>query len=287
VLARLLAVVLLALVSPPWPARCAAAPTRNRLSAACTLSVTTARGRSVHTTARSTAYLSSRAGEGCADETQAHSPRFLALIGVLEITTDVLGNIVASLLQDQLGNYTWLIGVLFLVIAALDLGLTVGEKWQAHRQDRRLALDRRNRQDMLAKVRAIWITDTLQRSLVHEILIDLDLEERAAAVIRPLDLLVQRPDHADRRLPPGTRMVEMFDELGRAFLILGVAGVGKTTRLLELTRDLLDRAVEDLAHRIPVVFKLSSWAIQQRPLAAWLVEALHEQYGISRAIGQA
>jgi hypothetical protein len=86
---------------------------------------------------------------------------------------------------------------------------------------------------------------------------------------------------------PGTRMVEMFDELGRAFLILGVAGVGKTTRLLELTRDLLDRAVQDSAHRIPVVFKLSSWAIQQRPLAAWLVEALHEQYGISRAIGQA
>jgi hypothetical protein len=95
---------------------------------------------------------------------------FLALIGVLEITTDVLGDIVASLLQDQLGNYTWLIGVLFLVIAALGLGLTVGEKWQAHRQDRRLALDRRNRQDMLAKVRAIWITDMLQRSLVHEIL---------------------------------------------------------------------------------------------------------------------
>jgi eukaryotic-like serine/threonine-protein kinase len=211
----------------------------------------------------------------------------LAFIGVLAIIEAVLGNIVASLLQGILGDHAWLIVVPFIVIAAVLLAFKLGNRSQARRQDRRLALDRRNRQDMLAKVRAIWITDTLQRSLVHEILIDLDLEERAAAVIRPLDLLMQRPDHADRRLPPGTRIVEMFDELGRALLILGVPGVGKTTRLLELARDLLDRAVQDSAHRIPVVFKLSSWAIQQRPLEAWLVEALREQYDISRAIGQA
>jgi NACHT domain len=211
----------------------------------------------------------------------------LILVGLLAKISDVLTDIVANLLQDQLGAYAWLIVIPYSIIVGVLIGFEVRDQLQARRQDDRRALDHRNRQDMLAKVRAIWITGTLQRSLVHEILIDLGLEERAAAVLRPLDLLVQRPDHADRRLPPGTRMVEMFDELDRALLILGVPGVGKTTRLLELARDLLDRAAQDPTHRIPVVFKLSSWAIQRRPLTAWLVEELHERYGISRAIGQA
>ena len=68
----------------------------------------------------------------------------------------------------------------------------------------------------------------LQRSLVHEVLIALDLTERPEAVVRPLDLLVQRPDRADRLLPPGTRLVDVFDDVDRALLILGAPGAGKT-----------------------------------------------------------
>ena len=38
---------------------------------------------------------------------------------------------------------------------------------------------------------------------------------------------------------------------------------------------------------MPVVFPLSSWAAQRRPLADWLVEALSEQYQVRRKTSRA
>ena len=99
----------------------------------------------------------------------------------------------------------------------------------------------RNRSRMLEKVRKIWITGFLERSLSHETRILLGLSERLDAVARPMDLLVQRPDQGERPLPPGTPIVKVFDAMEQ-LLILGAPGSGKTTLLLELARDLLDRA---------------------------------------------
>ena len=55
--------------------------------------------------------------------------------------------------------------------------------------------------------------------------------------------------------------------------------------LLELTRDLLQRARDDESHPIPVVFPLSTWAATRRPLADWLVDELTERYEVARKIG--
>ena len=78
----------------------------------------------------------------------------------------------------------------------------------------------RDRSRMLEKIRKIWITGLLERSLSHETQILLDLSERADAVARPMDLLVQRPDQGERPLPPGTPIVEVFDAMEQ-LLILG------------------------------------------------------------------
>jgi hypothetical protein len=121
-------------------------------------------------------------------------------------------------------------------------------------------------------------------------LLDLGLAERAAMVSRTLNLLVQRPDLADHVQAPGTRLLDVFDRLDRALLILGAPGSGKTTLLLTLAQDLLIRAAQDPEQPIPVVFPLSSWATQatqQRPLDVWLVDALNEQYDVPRKTGQA
>ena len=83
--------------------------------------------------------------------------------------------------------------------------------------------------------------------------------------MRPMDLLVRRPDEVERPLPPGTQVVDVFDDMDQALLILGEPGSGKTTLLLELARDLLDRAMQDPTHPIPVVFPLSTWAESRRP----------------------
>ena len=81
-------------------------------------------------------------------------------------------------------------------------------------------------------------------------------------------------------------MATTFDELGQRLLILGAPGSGKTTLLLELARDLLDRAEQNAKHPIPVVFHLSSWAAQRRPLADWLVDELTERYYVLRKLAQ-
>jgi hypothetical protein len=88
-------------------------------------------------------------------------------------------------------------------------------------------------------------------------------------------------------LPPGTQIVDVFDEVDRALLILGTPGAGKTTLLLTLARALLLRAAHDPDQPIPVVFPLSSWAERRRPLANWLVDALNEQYDVPRKKAQA
>ena len=63
-------------------------------------------------------------------------------------------------------------------------------------------------------------------------------------------MVVQRPDLPPYPLPPDQSILDTFDDTGKALLILGVPGAGKTTTLLELARQLLDRAAGQpgLAH---------------------------------------
>src|SRR5262249_8882800 len=88
-------------------------------------------------------------------------------------------------------------------------------------------------------------------------------------------------------LPVGTPIHAVFDDLAGELLILGAPGAGKTTMLLELARDLLERAQHDAAHPIPVVFNLSTWAAQHPPINTWLVDELSKRYDVPRKIGQA
>jgi predicted NACHT family NTPase len=80
-----------------------------------------------------------------------------------------------------------------------------------------------------------------------------------------LDLFVQRSDLADQVQVPGTQLIDVFNRLDRALLILGAPGAGKTTLLLQLAQDLLRQAAQDPQRPIPMVFLLSSWAQQRSP----------------------
>jgi hypothetical protein len=145
----------------------------------------------------------------------------------------------------------------------------------------------RNRRAMIEKVRMIWITGFLHKALFQETRLRLGLCELPDAVARPMDLPVQRPDREERPLPPGTGVVQVYDEaIDHALLILGEPGSGKSTMLLELARDLLDRAGRDLDHPMPVVFPLSTWAESRRPLAQWLVEELILRCDVPRKLAQ-
>ncbi|HEY9743715.1 MAG TPA: protein kinase [Coleofasciculaceae cyanobacterium] len=146
----------------------------------------------------------------------------------------------------------------------------------------------RNRQILLNKVRNYWVKGVLETSLHGRSIIELGLEERSEAVERPWGLLWESSDAPQQPLPPGTHLIDKFDEIGsgRTLLILGKPGSGKTTTLLELARDLIHRAELDLIQPMPVVFNLSSWSGHKQAIADWLVQELHTKYQVSQEIGQ-
>ncbi len=119
-------------------------------------------------------------------------------------------------------------------------------------------------------------------------MIELGLEERPDAITNPWNLIIET-DNSPQPLPDGTKIIDIFDQIGigRTLLILGEPGSGKTTTLLELTHDLIVRAEQNINLLIPVVFNLSSWADKREKIADWLAEELNTKYDVPEKIGQA
>lgn len=144
------------------------------------------------------------------------------------------------------------------------------------------ARERRSRQRMIEKVRKFWIEGVLEKSLHGKELFELDMEYRADMVACPWDLVVGRPSTEQQPIPKGKRMIELFDENLGELLILGAPESGKTTMLLTLCRDLLQRATADETEPIPVVFHVSTWAYQRLPLDEWVLQELALRYDITK-----
>ncbi len=128
---------------------------------------------------------------------------------------------------------------------------------------------------LIERVRGDWIKGVLENSLYQVARLELGLQLDRSAVSRGIDVLVQRPDESPQELPRGTSIARVYDDHVGQLLILGAPGSGKTTLLLELARDLLDRAEQDSGCPVPVVFNLSSWARERRPLQDWMTAELH------------
>lgn len=149
------------------------------------------------------------------------------------------------------------------------------------------AQKQQNRQAMLALVEHTWIKGVLEKSLYGAAMMALGLVEQAEAVQRPWESVLWPPKREEKLLPAGTKLIDKFDEVGQGLLILGEPGSGKTTVLLDLTRDLIERARRDSSRPIPVVFNLSSWTAEKQSIDEWLVEELRNKYNINRQLGQA
>jgi hypothetical protein len=67
-------------------------------------------------------------------------------------------------------------------------------------------------------------------------------------------------------------------------LILGGAGSGKTTALVQLVRELAIRAEDDPKEPIPVLLNLSSW-MDNQPFHEWFVDQVKLKYGVRKDYG--
>jgi DNA polymerase III delta prime subunit len=148
------------------------------------------------------------------------------------------------------------------------------------------SLDKRNRLQMLKRVRLDWIDGVLKQSLYQVVRIELGLKTKSDAVEQPLKAIVQTPDQPSRVIQVGTAISQTFDDHGSALLILGAPGTGKTTLLLELAEQLINRAEQDESHPIPVIFNLSSWAVRRPSLREWLISELNERSDVPKKVAQ-
>ena len=146
----------------------------------------------------------------------------------------------------------------------------------------------RNRKVLLTKVNNFWVKSVLEKSLYNQVLIELELEKRFDIIVNPWDVILEPGDCSPQTLPQGTKVIDVFDQIGegRTLLILGEPGAGKTTNLLELARDLIGRAEQTINLLKPVVLKLSTIANKRLTIADWLVEELNSKYDIPTKIAQ-
>lgn len=121
-------------------------------------------------------------------------------------------------------------------------------------------------------------------SLQGRAAIELGLYERTD-VIASSARLVFHDAEAERTLPTGTTIIQVYDDAQRGLLILGAPGAGKTTLLLDLVLELLGRAENDEEHPLPIILSLSSWGTTRLTLADWLREQLYLVYGIAKKVG--
>ena len=145
---------------------------------------------------------------------------------------------------------------------------------------------KRHRQKLLDQVHRVWIAGVLHNLLTERPFIPLTMRSQPELVDNPLQHIVQESIRSPQTFPFGTSIHQIYDEANGDLLILGEPGSGKTTLLLTLASTLLTRARRDEDAPIPVVFNLSEWGRQQKPLTQWIEAELHEKYKVSPTEGK-
>jgi eukaryotic-like serine/threonine-protein kinase len=133
--------------------------------------------------------------------------------------------------------------------------------------------DHRNLANLLGRVRRIWIDNVLEHSISHAALLDPWVRVELGAVEASWQRHVEAAGQPAAVILPDVSIGRVFDGLEQMLLILGEPGAGKTTTLLTLARECVEKAERDPSAPVPVVLNLSSWT-GSRPFLDWLVDEL-------------
>jgi GTPase SAR1 family protein len=125
------------------------------------------------------------------------------------------------------------------------------------------------------------VHEDLETAPPHALPIELGLAEQPDAVLDSYGDGIPPKLGRPKPLPVGTRLGDLFPtRFNRRCLVLGAAGAGKTTILLELARDLLARTEDGRDAPVPVMLLLSRWTNRPGGLTAWIAEEMAEHYKV-------
>ncbi len=147
------------------------------------------------------------------------------------------------------------------------------------------SLTQQNRTYMLQRLRYSY-QELMSQSLQGAAWLELGLAHNPDAVQNATTLLLRQSNQPERLLPPGTSIVQVYEEANHELLILGEPGVGKSTLLLRLAQHLVEQAEQDAARPLPVILPLSSWAVKRPLLDDWLGEQLSLIYDVPSQISR-
>ena len=129
------------------------------------------------------------------------------------------------------------------------------------------------RHQLIQSVRKQWIVGVLDNILSESRAFDVFLEVVPEAVVDGCSL-------QNYAVPNTRKIVTIFKDMNRQLLILGQPGAGKTVLLLQLARELLNRADQDEKEAVPIIFSLSSWSSRDKDFLQWLLSEFWFKYSI-------
>lgn len=186
------------------------------------------------------------------------------------------------------------LSIALVIIPMVAIGIYGSLFFYLRRRSRRTAsilLVNTNRARMLDKVYDFWVVGVLENALQESGAFEVGLAAVPGAVLR-------HKDYGDYPLPPNAKIIDIFNDLNRELLILGAPGAGKTILLLQLAKALIGVArgekqsafssqlSANTQKAIPVVFNLSSWAAERKPLNEWIVEELRLRYQVPKKVAE-
>jgi WD40 repeat protein len=224
----------------------------------------------------------------------------LGSLVTLTAATSLVSNIIASDLWEWLRYQPWysvaeaVIALSFLLILIFSIQTRQGYNGEFEKKrsvDYTTPINNKIRNALLKKIEIECVQDRLHQGLRNLIRIELNLTE----VISLIQPMLRLYTIAETGLPVerGTDndIYNIFDAANGRLLILGDPGTGKTTLLMELAEKLIADAKAGPSARIPLVFSLSRWTLddQARSLSEWLIDELTDigQYSLSRSTASA
>lgn len=139
-----------------------------------------------------------------------------------------------------------------------------------------------NRENVIATVRADYVDGILRQALPEQVRLNLHLRAIPNAVQR--QQVLWEGQSVPESLVTSADIYTLFINSGRALLILGAPGSGKTITLVELCAGLLHDAEVDPAAPIPIILNLSTWADSKKPVREWITDEMLRQYGLARTV---